>query len=82
MITPSLDAGACALFLMATFVLSGIAQVAWLASATSRAFAVPLDGGLTFRGRRLYARIASPTTWPAGRSPGGSGGGRFFSAMP
>jgi CDP-2,3-bis-(O-geranylgeranyl)-sn-glycerol synthase len=52
--TPSLDASACALFLMATFVLSGIAQVSWLASPASRAFAVPLDGGRTFRGRRLF----------------------------
>jgi CDP-2,3-bis-(O-geranylgeranyl)-sn-glycerol synthase len=48
-----LDPGACALFLMATFVLSGIAQVTWLASPVSHAFAVPIDRGRTFRGRRL-----------------------------
>ena len=53
MTTPPLDAGACALFLMTTFVLSGIAQVTWLASPASRAFAVPIDRGRTFRGRRL-----------------------------
>jgi CDP-archaeol synthase len=51
---PSLDPGACALFLLATFVLAGFAQVAWLASPASRAFAVPLDRGRTFRGRRLF----------------------------
>jgi CDP-2,3-bis-(O-geranylgeranyl)-sn-glycerol synthase len=48
-----LDPGACALFLMAAFVLAGCAQVAWLASPWSRAFAIALDGGRTFRGRRI-----------------------------
>jgi hypothetical protein len=52
--TSALDPGACALFLMAAFVLSGIAQVTWLASPASRAFAVPIDRGRTFRGRRLF----------------------------
>jgi hypothetical protein len=52
--TPMPDSHACALFLMATFVLAGCAQVAWLASPWSRRFAVPLDGGLMFRGRRLF----------------------------
>jgi hypothetical protein len=51
---PSLDPGACALFLLATFVLAGFAQVAWLASPASQAFAVPVDRGLRFRGRRLF----------------------------
>ena len=36
MSTSSVDAGACALFLMAAFVLAGCAQVAWLASPWSR----------------------------------------------
>jgi CDP-archaeol synthase len=54
MSTSSLDAGACALFLMATFVLAGCAQVAWLASPWSRRFLMPLDGGRTLRGRRLF----------------------------
>ncbi len=43
-----------ALFLLATFVLAGSAQVAWLASRWSRRFAIPLDGGATFRGRRVF----------------------------
>jgi CDP-archaeol synthase len=51
---PPLDAGACALFLLTTFVLAGFAQVAWLASPASRAFAQPLDRGHTLRGRRLF----------------------------
>jgi hypothetical protein len=54
MSTSSVDAGACALFLMATFVLAGCAQVAWLASPWSRRFLMPLDGGRTFRGRRIF----------------------------
>jgi hypothetical protein len=43
-----------ALFLLATFVLAGCAQVTWLASRWSRRFAIPLDGGATFRGRRIF----------------------------
>ena len=45
---------ACALFLIAAFVLAGVAQTAWLGSRTSRRFAVPLDGARTFRGRRIF----------------------------
>jgi hypothetical protein len=52
--TPLPDPGRCALFLMATFVLAGFAQIAWLASPWSRMFLLPLDGGRTFRGRRLF----------------------------
>jgi len=58
--TTPLDPGACALFLMATFVLAGIAQVTWLASSASRALATPIDGGRTFRGRRL---LGDNKTW-------------------
>jgi hypothetical protein len=43
-----------ALFLLSTFVLAGTAQVTWLASRWSRRFAIPLDGGVTFRGRRVF----------------------------
>jgi CDP-2,3-bis-(O-geranylgeranyl)-sn-glycerol synthase len=50
----TVDAGACALFLLAAFVLSGCAQAAWLASAWSYRFAVPIDGGRTFRGQRIF----------------------------
>jgi CDP-2,3-bis-(O-geranylgeranyl)-sn-glycerol synthase len=48
------DAVACALFLLAAFVLAGVAQTVWLRSPRSQALAVPIDGGLTFRGRRLF----------------------------
>ena len=34
--------------------LAGCAQVTWLASRWSRRFALPLDGGATFRGRRIF----------------------------
>jgi CDP-diglyceride synthetase len=48
------DPLAAALFILAAFTLAGIAQTAWFATARSRALAVPLDGGVTFRGRRLF----------------------------
>jgi hypothetical protein len=44
---------AAAAFLIAAFVIAGAAQTAWFGSSRSRAFAAPLDGGLTFRGRRV-----------------------------
>jgi CDP-2,3-bis-(O-geranylgeranyl)-sn-glycerol synthase len=44
---------ACAVFLIAAFVIAGMAQTAWFSSPRSRAFAAALDGGLTLRGRRL-----------------------------
>jgi CDP-2,3-bis-(O-geranylgeranyl)-sn-glycerol synthase len=49
-----LDPRACALFLVAGFVLAGGVQAAWLASEASRRWAWPLDGGRTFRGRPLF----------------------------
>lgn len=49
-----IDPGAAALFLMAAFVLAGCAQVAWLASRWSHALSMPLDGGRTFRGQRIF----------------------------
>lgn len=45
---------ACALFLLAAFVLAGFAQTAWLRSRLSRSFRIPIDGGSTLRGRRLF----------------------------
>lgn len=48
------DPFAGALFLIAAFVLAGLAQTVWLGSPASRAFALPLDGGRTFRGRRIF----------------------------
>jgi CDP-2,3-bis-(O-geranylgeranyl)-sn-glycerol synthase len=47
------DPLACAAFLIAAFVIAGVAQTAWFSSPRSRAFALPLDRGRTFRGRRL-----------------------------
>ena len=45
---------ACALFLVAAFVLAGLCQAAWLASPRSWRFGAPIDGGRLFRGRRLF----------------------------
>jgi CDP-2,3-bis-(O-geranylgeranyl)-sn-glycerol synthase len=53
-VTPPLDPVACAALLILAFVIAGLAQTAWFASDRSRAFALPLDGGLTLRGRRLF----------------------------
>lgn len=50
----TVDGIACGLFLLAAFTLAGAAQTTWFASRRSRAFDRPLDGGLTFRGRRLF----------------------------
>jgi len=43
----------CAIFLVAAMSLAGLAHVAWLKSRWSKHFGQPLDGGMTFRGRRL-----------------------------
>jgi len=48
------DPLAGAVFLLVAFMLAGAAQTAWFASRRSHAFAVPLDAGLTWRGRRLF----------------------------
>jgi hypothetical protein len=47
------DPVACSLFLIAAFVIAGVAQTAWFKAPVSQRLAIPLDGGLTFRGRRL-----------------------------
>jgi CDP-2,3-bis-(O-geranylgeranyl)-sn-glycerol synthase len=52
--TTPVEAGATALFLLAAFVTAGCIQVAWLASPWSQRFALPLDRGRTFRGRRIF----------------------------
>jgi len=44
----------CAAFLVAAFTLAGFCHTAWLAAPVSRRFAVPLDGGRTLFGRRLF----------------------------
>ena len=48
------DAAACTMFLIAAFSLAGVAQTAWLRSRASNRFALPLDCGATFRGRRIF----------------------------
>jgi hypothetical protein len=48
------DPQAAAVFIVTAFTLAGIAQTAWFATPWSHGFAVPLDGGLRIRGRRLF----------------------------
>ena len=50
----TLSAPACAWFLLGAFVLAGMAQTAWFAAPLSRRFSRPIDGGATFRGRRVF----------------------------
>jgi hypothetical protein len=40
--------------LLAAFSLAGLVQTAWLRSPASSRFAIPLDYGATFRGRRIF----------------------------
>ncbi len=47
------DPLACALFLVIAFVIAGAAHTAWLRSRFSLKFKVPLDLGMTYRGRRI-----------------------------
>ena len=44
----------CALFLILGFAVAGTAQALWLALPCSRRLSWPLDGGRTFRGRRIF----------------------------
>ena len=48
------DALACAAFLLLAFVLAGCAHTAWLSSPASRRFAIPVDCGRTWRGKRIF----------------------------
>ena len=50
----TLSAPACAWFLLGAFVLAGMAQTAWFKAPLSRRFSRPIDGGKTFRGRRVF----------------------------
>jgi hypothetical protein len=45
---------ACAVFVTLALALAGVAHVAWLRSAWSRPFALPLDGAATWRGRPIF----------------------------
>lgn len=48
------DPLACALFLIGALTLTGFFHAAWMRSLVSQRFAIPLDGGYTIRGRRLF----------------------------
>lgn len=45
---------ACAGLLIGSFVVGGACQSAWFAHPFSKRFTWPLDGGRTFRGRRIF----------------------------
>lgn len=45
---------ACAGLLLTSFVVGGACQSAWFAHRWSKRFTWPLDGGRTFRGRRIF----------------------------
>ena len=45
---------ACAVFIVAAFILSGAAHVLWLRSAASMRFSFPIDCGLSLRGKRIF----------------------------
>jgi CDP-2,3-bis-(O-geranylgeranyl)-sn-glycerol synthase len=49
-----MHAWACALFLIVAFVFAGIVQTAWFAAPVSQRFAIPLDAGVSLRGRRVF----------------------------
>src|SRR5437879_5351152 len=44
----------CTAFLLAALVVACLCHTAWLALPASKHFSLPLDGGCTFRGRRLF----------------------------
>jgi CDP-2,3-bis-(O-geranylgeranyl)-sn-glycerol synthase len=48
------DGFASAVWLVAALSLAGVAHVLWLKSRWSRCLDQPLDGGATFRGRRVF----------------------------
>ena len=50
----TLDPLVCAVFLIVAFIPAGIVQTAWFCSRFSRPWAMPLDFGKTFRGRRIF----------------------------
>jgi len=43
-----------AYFIIVAFVAAGFAHSAWLGSRLSKRLSIPLDGGATFRGRRIF----------------------------
>jgi CDP-2,3-bis-(O-geranylgeranyl)-sn-glycerol synthase len=51
---PAFNAASLALFLVGAFSLAGMCQTLWLASPLSRHLEMPIDGGRTWRGRRIF----------------------------
>ena len=49
-----IDPLACAAYLLVALSLAGLLHSAWLKSPASRRLAIPLDGGRTLRGRRIF----------------------------
>lgn len=45
---------ACAGLLITSFVVGGACQSIWFAHPASRRFSLPIDGGYSFRGRRIF----------------------------
>ncbi|WP_181373259.1 CDP-archaeol synthase [Massilia glaciei] len=76
---------ACAVFVSLALALAGVAHVAWLRSAWSRRFAVPLDGAATWRGRPLFG---ANKTWrglmvlPPAAALGFAGAAQFRESLP
>ena len=54
MVSEGIDPVRGAVFVILAFTLAGVAQTWWFKSPRSARFAVPLDGGRTFRGRPLF----------------------------
>jgi CDP-2,3-bis-(O-geranylgeranyl)-sn-glycerol synthase len=48
-----MSAWSCAIFLIVALSLAGVAQTIWFASPASQRFALPIDGGFEWHGRRL-----------------------------
>jgi CDP-2,3-bis-(O-geranylgeranyl)-sn-glycerol synthase len=48
------DGTSCALFTIAAMIPAGCLHTLWLKSAWSKPFAIPIDMGRTFRGRRIF----------------------------
>src|SRR5262249_42750642 len=48
------DPLSCALFLTVAFIAAGFAHSAWLRMPASRPLLLPIGGGGTFRGRRVF----------------------------
>ncbi len=54
------NAFTCSVFLILAFVIAGLVQTFWLRSKRSKTFSRPIDGGASFRGKRL---LGDNKTW-------------------